>query len=48
VGADGLLLARVWEEEAEEATEQRAADAGMRQREEDVSLRWRRARVTVE
>ena len=31
VGADGLLLARVWEEEAEERR--------MRQREEDVSLR---------
>ena len=32
VGAGGLLSARVWEEEAEERR--------MRQREEDVSLRW--------
>jgi len=41
VGAGGLLSARVWEEEAEERR--------MRQREEeDVSLRWWRARVTAE
>jgi hypothetical protein len=40
MGAGGLLSARVWEEEAEERR--------MRQREEDVSLRWRRARVTAE
>ena len=38
--ADGLQSARVWEEEAEERR--------MRQREGDVSLRWRRARVTAE
>lgn len=40
VEADGLQSARVWEEEAEERR--------MRQREGDVSLRWRRARVTAE
>merc|ERR1712086_733040 len=40
VEADGQQSARVWEEEAE--------DRRMRQREGDVSLRRRRARVTAE
>ena len=40
MGAGERLLARAWEEEAEERR--------MRQREEDVNLRWRRARVTAE
>ena len=40
MGAGERLLARAWEEEAEERR--------MRQREVDVDLRWRRAMVTAE
>ena len=43
VGVDGRLSARAWEAEAEE----RRIDAAAA-REEDVNLRWRRARVAAE